>query len=101
MPKPNQNPYLVSVSFSTAAFGNLADIKRFYAHPELKRFLDLEGFSKEAALYIIKQLEMERTIQLDCLKEEDIENELPNLTPEEKKHLLDIITWAQTIDRTI
>jgi hypothetical protein len=79
---------------STAAFGNEADITRFYDYRQLKRFLDFEGFSNEAALYIIEQLGMESTKHLALLLEEDIENHLQNLTPDDKKHLFDIITWA-------
>ena len=95
MPKQKQNPYLVSVSFSTAAFGNVADMKDFFNYPELETFLIISGFSNKVATYIVKEMGMTHTNMLCKLLPEDVENELPNLTQEETKHLSDIITWAQ------
>ena len=101
MPKQKQNPYLVSVSFSTAAFGSVADLKQFYEESDLLTFLIVRGFSIDVALHIVKELKMEHTRDLSYMLKEDVEDILPDLTEEDKKHLSDIIAWAHEHKRMI
>ncbi len=101
MPKQKQNPYLVSVSFSTAAFGSEADMKEFFDHEDLLTFLTMRGFSNDVATYIVKGLDMTHTYFLRQCTVEDVATELPNLTQEDKKHLSDIIRWAQAHKKMI
>jgi hypothetical protein len=93
MPKSNVNPYLVS--FSTAVFNNETDNQLLKTQPQLVSFLVSVGFSKESANYISDKLEMEETMMLRNLTQEDIEDFLPALTHEEKTDLLDAIAWIQ------
>ncbi len=92
MQKPNQNPYLVS--FSTAAFGNEADLKKFFDNTDLMPCLYVEGFPGVVVSYILDNLDMVKTEHLTALLPEDIDEYLPELTKEDKQHFLDIITWA-------
>jgi hypothetical protein len=101
MPKQKQNQYLVSVSFSTTAFGSVADMKQFLDHSEVETFLIIRGFSNDVATYIAKEMGMTDTRDLSYMSVEDVENILPDLTEEDKKHLSDIITWAQEHKRMI
>ena len=101
MPKQKQNRYLVSVSFSTAAFGSGADVKQFYEESDLLTFLIVRGFSIDVAFHIAKELKMEHTRDLSYMSVEDVEDILPDLTEENKKHLSDIIAWAQEHTRMI
>lgn len=101
MLKRNPKPYMASVSFKNDAFGNEVEMKRLFDHPELIEFLVADGFSNEVASYIVTALEMEKTKFLRSLHQAEIETELPNLTPKDKKHLLDIVRWTRKHKRMI